>query len=306
MTEPLAFGLSSALLFAHIPFVKVSGFPLTAYRALPGSILRGLEQRLGVRLARQRFRDPVQGKRALDDALDRGEPVGLQTSVFFLPYFPPDMQFHFNAHNLVVIGRSDNEYLISDPVFESLQWCDEVSLERARFAGGAFAPRGLMYRVKSLPRGVEYRRVVPGAIRKTVRVNLKTPLPLVGVRAIDRLAEKVRRLPEKGMTEHRQGLFVGHIIRMQEEIGTGGGGFRFMYAAFLQEAAALLQDEFLDKTGAQMIEVGDQWRQFALTGAGFCRHDGTTAREVAEQLSSCAVAERAVFMALDQWVRRRA
>ena len=36
------------------------------------------------------------------------------------------------------------------------------------------------------------------------------------------------------------GHFLGNIVRMQEEIGTGGGGFRFMYAAFLQEAGDVL------------------------------------------------------------------
>jgi len=32
---------------------------------------------------------------------------------------------------------------------------------------------------------------------------------------------------------------------MQEEIGTGGAGFRYIYAAFLQEAADFLEDDHL-------------------------------------------------------------
>ncbi len=31
MSEPMVFGLSSALTFAYLPFVKVSGMPLIAY-----------------------------------------------------------------------------------------------------------------------------------------------------------------------------------------------------------------------------------------------------------------------------------
>ena len=32
-------------------------------------------------------------------------------------------------------------------------------------------------------------------------------------------------------------LYVSTSVHMQEEIGTGGGGFRFIYASFLQDAA---------------------------------------------------------------------
>jgi len=65
----------------------------------------------------EKFRNPADGLKRLNEKLDQGEVVGLQTSVFFLPYFPPDMRFHFNAHNLLVYGRDGDNYYISDPVF---------------------------------------------------------------------------------------------------------------------------------------------------------------------------------------------
>jgi hypothetical protein len=39
--------------------------------------------------------------------------------------------------------------------------------------------------------------------------------------------------------------YLGQLIRMQEEIGTGGGGFRFIYGAFLQEASVILKNDEL-------------------------------------------------------------
>ena len=37
---------------------------------------------------------------------------------------------------------------------------------------------------------------------------------------------------------HRQDVTIGQVVRTQEEIGTGGGGFRFhLSASFPQEAA---------------------------------------------------------------------
>ena len=68
---------------------------------------------------------------ALDEGLARGLPIGCQTGAFWLPYFPPAFRFHFNMHNLVVIGREGDHYLISDPVFEQPVRCASADLLRA-------------------------------------------------------------------------------------------------------------------------------------------------------------------------------
>ena len=81
--------------------------------------------------------------------LAQGKVVGLQTSVYWLPYFPPEMRFHFNAHNLLVYGKEGNDYLISDPVFESPMRCAADDLNRSRFAKGVLAPKGLLYTLKT-------------------------------------------------------------------------------------------------------------------------------------------------------------
>ncbi len=306
LTEPMAFGLSSSLIFAHFPFIRIGGQPLTAYRALPGHVLRQLERRLSVRLGRRRFRDPDKAREALDTALSQGTPVGIQASVFWLPYFPPEMRFHFNAHNLVVVGRdTDGAYRVSDPVFENPQRCDGASLEQARFVRGAFAPRGLMYWVESVERSRPVAQAIPAAIRTTIRLHGQAPVPWVGLRAVRLLARRIRQLPQRRPDIGGQRLYVGQIIRMQEEIGTGGGGFRFMYASFLQEAAEHLQDEGLERIAGRMIEVGDRWRDFALSAAHFCqdRH-GASLTDVAARLEQCADAEAAAVNELKQWARR--
>jgi hypothetical protein len=51
---------------------------------------------------------------------------------------------------------------------------------------------------------------------------------------------------------------------MQEEIGTGGGGFRYIYGAFLQEASDILHNKELLKLSKEITEIGDLWRDFAL------------------------------------------
>lgn len=297
LSEPMALGLSSALTFAHLPFIKIGGLPLTSYRMPPGAVYKGLASRLGFKLRKQKFGSPQEGMRVLDAHLAAGRAVGAQSSVFWLPYFPPTMRFHFNAHNLIVYGREGGEYLISDPVFEHPQRCPSPDLAKARFVKGALAPKGLLYWPEGVPAQIDYARAVPKAIRKTVNMMLRSPLPIVGVWAIRRLANKILKL-EAGDPRYAR-LFVGQIVRMQEEIGTGGGGFRFMYAAFLQEAGERLGNEKLKAASVNMTATGDAWRAFALAGAKFVK-DKTRAdyAGLSVALNACADREEAVYREL--------
>lgn len=297
LSEPMALGLSSALIFVHFPFIRVGGMPLTAYRMPPGAVYKGLRRTLGVKMTTQRYRDPAAASAALNARLDAGEIAGIQSSVYWLPYFPPDMRFHFNAHNLIVYAREGDNYRISDPVFEAPQNCARADLEVARFAKGKFAPRGLMYYPTNLPEHIDYAKAGRRAIRRTCHMMLHAPLPWVGVRAIRRLADTVSKLDTQPPRYAK--LFVSSIVRMQEEIGTGGGGFRFMYAAFLQELAERLDNNLLRDAEHQLTQVGDDWRRFALDGARYCRdRDGVTPADLKERLLRCAQGEDAAFRLL--------
>ena len=263
ISEAMAFGLSAALSFAYLPFIKLSGLPLIAYRQPPGAIIRGLAKSLAAEFRFETFRTPAAGQARLDELLGQGRVVGLQTSVYWLPYFPEDMRFHFNAHNLLVYGKEGNEYLISDPVTEQTVRCDADALSRARFAKGLLAPKGLLYTVMKLGQAIITPQAVRKAILKTCR-TMRAPIPIIGVRGIRMLANKVAKLDPAARASS---LFVGHIIRMQEEIGTGGAGFRFLYAAFLQEAAELSGMAVLAGFSERLMVIGDGWREFALATA---------------------------------------
>ena len=297
--EAMVFGMAAALTFAYIPLVKLGGQPLVAYRMPPKSIIRRSCRQLGVRLHMRRFRSEEAGMAALDAALARGELVGLQTSVFWLPYFPEAMRFHFNAHNLLVYGKEGDDYLISDPVFETVQRCAAADLRRARFAKGALAAKGLMYTVDigSIPAadGLDYRLLVKRALSKNSR-NMLAPLFFIGVRGIRTLAKKIETLPQRGKDEAYCKLYLGHIVRMQEEIGTGGAGFRYIYAYFLQQAAAKLNLPELEQASQAMTAIGDQWRKFASFTVRQCRKPRAEGyAEVAAQLRLIADEEQTLW-----------
>jgi hypothetical protein len=295
LDESMVFGLASGMSFAFIPLVKLGGLPLIAYRMPPRAIIRTLCRRLGIDMRFETFRDAAAGMAALDAHLQQGRVVGLQTSVYWLPYFPPDMRFHFNAHNLLVYGKSaEGNYLISDPTFETVQQCDAPSLQRARFVRGALAPKGLIYYPQRIPQQLDLASAARQSLRFTCGMMLKTPLPIVGVRGIRTVAKRIRRLPAAQPDANK--LFIGHMVRMQEEIGTGGAGFRFMYASFLQQAADLLQQPALREASSMLTEAGDEWRRFALLAAKMCKDRmAPDYSRLADQLLHCAQLETEVY-----------
>ncbi len=302
LSEPMALGLSNAMAFAYIPLVKLAGQPLISYRLPPKFIIKGLSKRIGIDVRFQKFTSPMAGNEALEARVQEGKLVGLQTSVFWLPYFPEEMRFHFNAHNMLVYGQEENEYLVSDPVFEEAVRVNAKDLTKARFARGPLAPKGLMYWTEHVPNEINYELAVPQAIKRNIRIMTGAPLPIIGVKGIHFLANKLRKsLPKKALKDQK--LYLGHIVRMQEEIGTGGAGFRFMYASFLDEAAGILGEKALKEASEAMTDVGDTWREFALYSAQACKSsEAVDLVKLARHLDLCATKEKEVWLNLKSWL----
>ena len=160
ISEPMSFGIGSGLLFCYIPFLMVNHAPAFTYRAMPGFIFKRFAKRVGIKIKREKFKNPLQAKNRLDSNLERNNPVGLQVGVYNLVYFPEEYRFHFNAHNLVVYGKINDTYLISDPVMENVTTLTDKQLEKVRFAKGAFAPKGHMYYPIEFPKELKLEQAV--------------------------------------------------------------------------------------------------------------------------------------------------
>ncbi|TKB28210.1 DUF4872 domain-containing protein [Desulfopila sp. IMCC35006] len=307
ISEAMAFGIGGGLFFGYLPFIRLNGLPLVTYRSAAGHILKRISRIPGISMHQQKFRDKSQAMAALDDALAHSIPVGLQTGVYWLPYFPSALRFHFNAHNLVVYGKEGDEYLISDPVFPGPVRCPGEDLARARFASGALAPKGKMYYLTRVPENLERRSLIVKGIRSVCKMMLGSPFPLIGVKGIRFLANRLERWPDR-LGKENAALHVGHVVRMQEEIGTGGGGFRFMYAAFLQESGVVLEDQSLADYAALLTQAGDSWRQFAVIAARICKNRARpedTYTVMAESIRQCASLEENFFRELEGWVKKQ-
>lgn len=269
LTEPLVFGIGSGLFFVHIPFLKVNKGPAIAFRTMPGLIFKRTCNSLGVPVVRKKFSSPQKAKAFLDDCLSNGQPVGCQVGVYYLSYFPKEYRFHFNAHNLIVFEKEGNSYLVSDPVMENTTVLTDYELERVRFAKGPLAPRGQLYYPQQ-PGEITneiIRKAIKTGIKRNINHMLYIPGNIAGVKGIATIGKKIKKWRDK-LGPKDAGLYLAQLVRMQEEIGTGGGGFRYIYGAFLQQAHQYHPDEQLMDISKSFTKAGDLWRNAAVQAAG--------------------------------------
>ncbi len=299
ISEPLAFGLGSGIFFVYLPFLKVNFAPALSFRPQPGLIFKRMTKRLGIKIKRQKFKKTGLATKALDKMLEENIPVGLQVGVFNLTYFPDEYRFHFNAHNLVVYGKEEDTYLISDPVMEDVTTLSTKELETVRFAKGVYAPKGQMYFPIEIPKEINFERAIKKAIKATCR-DMLAPIPIVGVKGMRMVARSIKKWPKK-IGAKKTNHYLGQIVRMQEEIGTGGGGFRYIYGAFLQEASEILKNKDLKILAKEITDIGDLWRDFALDASRLYKNrsnefDGYN--KVSEKLFHIADKEEAFYKKL--------
>lgn len=269
MTEPLAFGIGAGLFFAYIPIIKINNGPAIAFRTLPGLIFKRTCKSLGIEVTRKKFSSKEEAQKALDLTLEAGQPAGCQVGVYYLPYFPKEYRFHFNAHNIVVFGKEGDNYLVSDPVMETTTTLDSYQLERVRFAKGALAPRGQLYYPQkgNTVTDQQIATAIEKGIKKNISNMIGIPGPIAGVNGIRFTGKRIKKWRDK-LGLQKAGLYLAQLVRMQEEIGTGGGGFRYIYGAFLQEAFAYHQKDELLAASQTFTEAGDLWRTAAVQAAG--------------------------------------
>lgn len=302
LSEPMVFGIGSGLFFSYFIFYKVNNLPVISFRPWPGMIFNRVTKHLGIKIKRKKFKDSSEAMAALDRNLEDGFPTGCLVGVYHLTYFPKAYRFHFNAHNLVVTDKQGDDYLISDPIMENIEKLSSNDLKRVRFAKGTYPPKGRMYYIDEMPGPFDLRQAIIKGINKTTKDMLHIPVPLFGIKGIRFLARKMRKWPSK-FGEKKAALYLGQVVRMLEEIGTGGAGFRFIFAAFLQEAAPIIEQPVLNDLSKEMTAIGDRWRDFAIVaGRIFKKRAGQSEsyNAAADILMEIADREEEVFRTIEK------
>jgi Domain of unknown function (DUF4872)/Butirosin biosynthesis protein H, N-terminal len=299
LSEPMAFGISSNIGFIYLPFIKIWGRPLVAWRMLAQGIIKGVQKRLGIKICMKTYSNEQEAMDELDRLLDEGKPVGLQVSIAYLTYFLGDFRIPFNGHMVIVGSRKGDEYLISDPLYDYTVYVHRDDLRKSRFARGPYAPKGFMFYPLEIPEKIDYKKAVKKSIKRVVSMMLQPVIPYCGVLGIKNFARSIEKLQNNPDKKSIRGL-LSHIVIFQEEGGTGGGGYRYIYAAFLREAYDLLKIPELLDASKKFNAIGDKWRLAVSSCAKFIqgKTDEIDLKKTAQLYRDCALAEKEVYLIL--------
>jgi hypothetical protein len=76
---------------------------------------------------------------------------------------------------------------------------------------------------------------------------------------------------EKQLGQDKAAYYLGQMLRMEEEFGTAGAGYRYIYGAFLKEAAEVMNKPVLKEISDEMGENANKWREFSYYGSRNCK-----------------------------------
>ena len=129
---------------------------------------------------------------------------------------------------------------------------------------------------------------------------------IAGISGIRYTARKIKKWRDRlGLEKSRS--YLAQLVRMQEEIGTGGGGFRFIYAAFLQQAHTYFPVDELMDISKQFTKAGDMWRDAAIQASGIYKGRLTEQQDydvMGDTLLAIAALEKEAFRNLGDTVKK--
>lgn len=307
ISEPMIFGIGSGLYFGYLSHTPSLNFPMFIIRTKPGQLRKKIAKRTDIKFKTQKFRNKAKAEETLDQLIAQKIPVAVQVDFYYMDYIPEWERVHANIHFITVVGKEGDEYIVSDSYYPKLAKLHKDKLSKARFAGGYMAPKGFMYYIESVPESIDYNTIIPKAIKNTINNMIGVQPGFIGVRGIRLFSKKVQQWPKLTRDIDHLSHEIMKINVFLEDQGTGGGGFRYLYATFLRQASKLYNDKELDDMSKKMMEIGDGWRNISYFAAkiGKNRDLGPDKlKELGDKILERANAEEKFYKELKQVVRK--
>ncbi len=266
VSEPMIFGVGSGPAFYHLFFAKgPSTFPLLGIRNKPGTIIKNVGKLCSIGMFSRACGTTDEAVERANALIDAGTPVAACVDMFYMNYLPAFMHVHAPFHFVILVGRDGDSYAVSDPYSEEIGVLTAEELRSAWETHAPMATDNLLVHIESVPGQIDWKDAVRRAIPRTCRDMLLPPVfrsifSFVGVEGIRTYARNIRRWSStyRGVVMREGVLFDAVAFEAQ---GTGGGAFRLMYGAFLQEASSLFGSDALSELAGRMIEDGEGWRE---------------------------------------------
>ncbi len=305
ISEPMVFGLGSGLYFGYLSKSPNLNFPMFIVRTRPGGLRKQLNKRIHVRFHKKKYRNPEKAFHELDALLEQKIPVAVQVDFYYMDYIPAWERVHANIHHVTVVGKEGDEYIISDSYYPQLARLHKNQLMKGRFARGFMAPKGFMYYVKEVENHIDYEAQIPKSLKRVINNMIGVNPGFIGVKGMRKFAEKLIEWPDITRDVEHLSHEVMKINVFLEDQGTGGAGFRFLFATYLKEAADKTGRQELNDFATKMMEIGDKWREISLFAAqiGKNRDLGQDRlKELSDMIMKMADLETAFYKNLKQVV----
>ncbi len=219
-------------------------------------------RRMGYDFSWQQFKQPEEAEKALCANLDRGLPSIVQTDIYHLPYY--GSKTHFPGHDVTVWGydSQDGTFLITDTERTGLLAVPFDDMRKALYSrNGFFTMEGNQFSPETLIPPDDMPGVIRSAIVHNSRVILSPVHDFQGLAGLEKWMGELDRVWPDLSDWKWTARFAYQVI---ERRGTGGGGFRLMYADFLKEAEACCPEVKARGLHAAMNEAASAWTWLAL------------------------------------------
>lgn len=260
LSEAMCFGIGAGLGIWYLDAGSIKPGRMVHVRS--ADIEAQFFNRMGCPFSWQQFKDPRAAQKALCESLDRGLPAIVQTDIFHLPYY--GSKTHFPGHDITVWGYdpSASVFLITDTERTELLLVPFQDMCCALYSkNGFFTMEGNQFSPDSLAPPKDLPTVIRHAIEYNSRVILSEGYDFQGIIGLDKwMREIVDEWPYLSDPQWTA-RFAYQVI---ERRGTGGGGFRLMYADFLKEAEMYCPEVASRGLSERMLEVGSAWTGLAL------------------------------------------
>ncbi len=262
LSEPMLLGLGEGIDFqlwrAAEPRREM---PVLSGRSEPGLIAERACASLGARLNVEETESVELAHQRALAVLDRGRVAGLKVDIFFLDYF--SSRRNFASHFIALYGFDGDDALVVDTSQQGgAQRLPAGSLAMARNSREGFKPSRNLCMSLAGPQGESATLLAPTSASIWRAVGgcavryLSDRGPGRGSRGLLELASE---MPGWAAAFDAPQPVVDGIGRFLRFAGTGGANFRNLYAEFLAEAAAAVDDERLAIESNHFESIAALW-----------------------------------------------
>ncbi|MCP4150621.1 MAG: BtrH N-terminal domain-containing protein [bacterium] len=266
VSEEMLLGLGGGIGFIYW-YMKLMPAPFTGTRnGKVDEFLLNACSRIGAEATLFQTASAKKAYQKVKDILRSGSPAYIFVDMAYLPYLALPEEAHFGGHCVAVFGideTTDTAYIADNGKHPF-----SISLEALSQAMGSkhppFAAKNKILEVK-LPSQIPADTLKNGirdSIKNCCENMMNPPITNLGLKGLIKWAKLLKKWPAQ-FQEMNLLACIFNVFIYIEIGGTGGSGFRPMYARFLKESAQILNNPALAEVADLFIESGKLWKDIA-------------------------------------------